>query len=167
MNRRTDYNSLLGTMARYANGLPEYQSEKVAYYEWYINGNFVQAIFEYNQYHGDILRQWAINGVDHTDMKSKYPSFEKESLLMDCSNGLIGERAFEKKSIVYEYFIKPLKLNEKEFEYQEYTDKIGYRVTPHKLNRILYGENYSENSTWLGWNHPAMVLIAERMMNSN
>jgi len=164
-NIKTDYNSLLGSMARSAKGMPECKDGNVEYYEFYINSHFVQCIFEHNQFHGYILRQWAIDGNDHTTVTCKYPSFENGFLLCDCSNGSIGSRAFENDSIVYEFFIKPLGLDPKAFEYQEYTDKIGYRVQPYTLQTILYGERYYENMSWLDWSHPVCNKIAEIYSN--
>lgn len=169
--KRTDYDSLLGSMARLAKGMPEFTSDNgnVHYYEYYINGHFVQVIYEENRFHGDILRQWAIDGNDRSPVMSKFEVLNRDGkgLLFDCSNGLCGERRFENDSIVYEFFIKPLGLDPKPFEYQECTDKIGYHIQHYSLCRVLYGENYSQNSTWIPWDHPVCKKIKETLHEEN
>jgi hypothetical protein len=153
-------------MAASAKGQPEYSYEgRVEYYEFYINGHFLQCIFEENRFYGHILRQWAIDGNDRTTVRCKYPSFEPDFLLCDCSNGSIGERPFENGSIKYEFFIKPLGLDPKPFEYQEYTDKIGYRITPFDLKRVLYGEDWFMRMSHLPSKHPVNEKIHELFSN--
>jgi hypothetical protein len=75
--------------------------------EYKKDGHVFYIYWELNKYYGDICRSWEIDGNNKTTVKSKYG----DSLLeFECSNNLIGERAFENNSIEYEFLIKPLGL---------------------------------------------------------
>ena len=52
-----------------------------------------------------------VNRSAYSTVKNKY---DGRLLHFDCCNSLIGERRFEKGSIVYEFLLKPLHLEPKE-----------------------------------------------------
>ena len=78
------------------------------YLEFEYNDKTVQALFEENKFYGSLLKCWAIDGNEFTTVQDKF-SLSRESFLhCQSHNELCGTRAFEKGSIQYEFFLKPL-----------------------------------------------------------
>jgi hypothetical protein len=103
--------------------------------EYKKNGHVFYIYWEYNKCYGNICRSWEIDGKNKTTVKSKYgDSF----LEFECSNGLIGERAFENNSIEYEFLIKPLGLENECME--GYNSK--FTLSREKMRK--YTEGYVE-----------------------
>ena len=67
----------------------------------------VYIVTEFSLY-GDLIRKWEIDKVNFSNVKMKgLPDY---FLPFDHANSLIGERAFEKNSITFEFLVKPLGL---------------------------------------------------------
>ena len=76
--------------------------------KYIIKDKEIVVLWDYNQFHGDILRQWMIDGEDHTpERHTKY--FGLSRVLFDCSNSICSG-PFDGDSIVWEFFCKPLGL---------------------------------------------------------
>lgn len=109
----------------FSDGIDEYKKD----------GHIFYIYWENNQYHGDVCRSWEIDGNNKSTVKSKYgDSF----LEFECSNSLIGERAFENNSIKYEFLIKPLSLE------NECSDGYNGKFTLSREKMRKYTEGYVE-----------------------
>lgn len=77
------------------------------------DGTKISMTINYNPHYGDLISRFQINDKTHTDVKDKY---SKDSFLpfQACDN-LLGERPFENNSIVYEYLLKPLGIDTKDY----------------------------------------------------
>lgn len=54
-----------------------------------INGHDVIICWNYNQFYGDLLKQWSIDGNNISERNHKYP--ECGPLIFDCSHGLLAD----------------------------------------------------------------------------
>ena len=71
-----------------------------------LGGKVVYYITKHSTIYGSLITAWQFDGTDgNTTVKCKYTG-----KLLDCqtNNGLLGERDFERESIVYEFLYKPL-----------------------------------------------------------
>lgn len=93
---------------------------------------------EFNQFYGDIIRQWFIDDEFETNVliDKKYAGEVQKPLIFDCSEALIGERPIEGGCMSYEFLMKGLGMSLEAFkkvrvftfhEMMEYVRKLpGY-----------------------------------------
>ncbi len=105
-----------------ASGKRNNDNGKVKLCRYNINNHDVYIVWEWNSAYGDICRQWSIDGNDKTTVAANYGEKER-MLLCDCSNALVGVRAFAKESVSYEFLCKPLGV-----PFLEDHNKVGYRL---------------------------------------
>jgi hypothetical protein len=82
--------------------------------------NTLYFVIEYNCVYGDLVTAFQVNGNQLTDVKLSYDS--KRFVPFCMSSGLLGERKFEKGSMLYEYLYKPFGIS------MEGLNTIGERV---------------------------------------
>lgn len=97
-----------------------------------IKNNIYRIIFEFNQFYGDLIRQWSINLNTKTDVKCRYTD---NYLCFDCTNGSIGVRKFENEWITWEFLLKPLGLSYKSVNINQHC------ISKHKLIALLKAQN--------------------------
>ena len=112
------------------------------YWSISIGKNIYRIVFEYNQFYGNLIRQWSINGRTETDVKWKFEGM-KGFIEFDVSNGLCGERAFENDSIEWEFLLKPMGIRYETIEKDYVTEYALHDLL--KVNGIEYIELYNQN----------------------
>ena len=76
------------------------------------DGTKISVITNYNYAYGDLIKSFQINDKFETEVKDKY--FDRFIPFDECCN-LGGERGFENGSIAYEYLLKPLGIDTKDY----------------------------------------------------
>ena len=112
------------------------------YWSISIGKDIYRIVFEYNQFYGNLIRQWSINGRTETDVRWMFEGMDG-FIEFDVSNGLCGERAFENDSIEWEFLLKPMGIKYETIKKKYVTEYALQELL--KENGIEYVELYNEN----------------------